>query len=264
MADRISYTPLGESGAGPAPADFFMIDRLLDGRMSSGNPSNGDFYDEDVNIYLAGLLTGMVCGHEEAARLVVPYDADLFELVRAEPDPRVNFHRYRVNADFLLVSLGLFGGPPGRPCQSPALRIGRESYAGRGSTYYGMAASYARETFRGPSAIGDVMGKLSLGFETYVRILSVMKSESLDLVPRITEGELYHLQRSVLDEERRALIPAARDEFLDAWSRHRDEGSTRSFADLARAAKRLRELDPEFRFEIGRTGAGDGHGTIES
>lgn len=264
MADRISYTPLGESRADPATADFFMMDGLLDSRMSSGHPSNGDFYDEDVNVYLAGLLTGMVDARGEAADLVVPYDADLFELVRREPEPRVNFRRYRANADFILVSLGLFAGPAGRPPAAPALRITNESYAGRGAAYYAMAASYARETFRGPTAIGEVMEKLSRGFRTYVRILSVMKSERLDLLPRLSDGELYHLQRSALEEERRSCIPAARDEFLDAWSRHRKEGSHGSLASLEDAARRLRELDPGFSFEIDDIKLGNGHGTIVS
>jgi hypothetical protein len=264
MAQRISYTPVGEGGAGPAPADFFMIDHLLESRMSSGHPSNGDFYDEDVNVYLAGLLTCMVGAHEETTGLVVSYDADLFELVRNEKDPRVNFRRYRANADFLLVSLGLFAGPGARTCQSPALGITNESYAGRGAAYYGMAASYAREAFRGPSAIGEVMEKLSRGFGTYVRILSVMKSEYLDLVPRLSEGEMYHLRRSVLEEERRAMIPAARDEFLDSYSRHRDEGTKESLADLRRAATRLRELDPSFEFDMDGMTDGGRHGTIGS
>jgi hypothetical protein len=264
MGDRISYTPLGESGAGPVPADYFMIDNLLDSRMSSGHPSNGDFYDEDVNVYLAGLLTGMVGARGETAGLVVPYDADLFELVRREPDPRVNFRRYRVNADFILVSLGLFAGPAPRLVPPAALRISNETYSGRGAAYYAMAASYARETFRGPSAIGEVMEKLSRGFEIYVRILSVMKSERLDLLPRLSDGELFHLQRSVMAEEKRSLIPAARDEFLDAWSRHRDEGSASSLAALEQAAGRLRELDPEFRLEIDDLKPGNRDGKIVS
>lgn len=251
MAERISYIPVGERGGGAAPADFFMIDRLLDSRMSSGHPSNGEFYDEDVNVYLAGLLTGIVRAPAETAGLVVPYDADLFELVRREPDPRVNFRRYRANADFLLVSLGLFGGPAGRPCSSTVPRPTRESYAGRGASYYGLAASYARETFRGPSAIEAIMEKLSRGFGTYVRILSVMRGEYLGLRARLSDGELYHISRSALDGERRALLPEARDRFLDAYSRHREERTEGSLAELDRAAARLRELDSGFEFDAG-------------
>jgi len=253
MAATSVYTPIGGKARGAVPSGFFMLDLLLETRSGCGYPSNREFYDEDVNVYLADLLTALVYTerHAEMARLVVPYDVDLFELVARERDPRMNLLRYRVNGDFLLACLGIFDNPTTvRPAAESYRRLSRETFIGRGAAYYRLAWAYAVRTFRGPSALGEVMAKLSRGFERYVGVLGAMKGEYFNIFPRLGDGEIYHLQRSVLDEDRRRLLPAARDAFLDAFSRLGRERTREAREELERAVAELRELDPAFRFDL--------------
>lgn len=247
-----AYTPVGGKVSRPVPTGFYMLDRLLSSRIDCAYPSNRERYDEDVNIYLAGLLTALIYSerHEQMARLVVPYDGELLELARRERDPRMNFQRYRANADFLLAYLGVFDNPTDvRPAPVSYRHMSREAYIGRGAAYYRLAWSYCMQAFRRRSAVSDVMEKLSRGFERYVRILSAMRGEYLNILPRLSDGEFYHLQRSILDEDRRRLIPAARDAFLDALSRLRRERSAEARIGLEERARELGSLDPSFRFD---------------
>jgi hypothetical protein len=115
--------------------------------------------------------------------------------------------------------------------------------------YYTLAQSYCRETFRRNTAVGSVLGKLSRGFEKYARILSLMRSEYLNLFRRITHGELYHLGASVKDLGDRSELGTLYDEFLDAYSRHRRDPTPESRREVDCLAERIRTLDPTFRFD---------------
>jgi hypothetical protein len=246
------YSPIGGGRTGPSPAYFYMIDSLLDCRKESRYPSNSEFYDEDVNVYLASLLTSQIFGPcaGSSDEMIVPYDIHLFDSAAREADPRRRFDLYRSNADNLLLKIGLFGNPAGRrPGSAPHMALAGGAWIGRGKAYYRLAWSCAAETFRRPTAIGDVMGKLSKGFERYVEILSAMRSACFNMIPTISDGEMFHLERSVLDEEGRSRIPTLYDDFLDAWTAYRRSRGTSERRRLERAAEMLEEADPSFSFD---------------
>ena len=54
------YIDLKESSRTIQPTYYFMINCLLYSRMETGLVSNQDFYDEDVNVYLAHLLHSFI------------------------------------------------------------------------------------------------------------------------------------------------------------------------------------------------------------
>jgi hypothetical protein len=229
-----------------------MIDHLLSSRRESGFPSNAEVFDEDVNVYLASLLTSYIFGGAgNSGERIFPYDLPLFEAAAAETDPRRRFGLYRANADHLLVQVGIFDNPRSkRPGSVSHMAIGRQAYMGRGKAYYRMAWASAAETFRRPTAIGDIMGKLSGGFERYVDILSLMRGEYLNILPRISDGEMFHLEKDLLEEEGKRETAALYDRFLDAWSAWRRSGGRDRLEELESAAERLRRVDPSFRFEL--------------
>jgi hypothetical protein len=63
------------------PDFFFMMNCLLYSRMETGFPSNHDFYDEDVNVYIANLLCSFMNPeyHRRAKKYLSPYDTNLFK-----------------------------------------------------------------------------------------------------------------------------------------------------------------------------------------
>lgn len=259
MALSTAFTPLGKADPESTRTCFFMMNNLLYSRMESGFPSNDEYFDEDVNVYIADLLTSLIQPehHENLLKYVVPYDLSLFEKFDGENDPRMKFNAYRTNADFLLLSLGLFDNPKRvRPNSAVHMKMSPLSYIGRGKTYYSLAQSYLVQATCKQSAMADVMGKLSRGFEKYVKILSVLRSEYFNIIGRISDGELFHLENSAREEENSREIGSLYDEFLDAYSEYKKSGSDIARQAVDDAVEKLRAHDPSFNFNLDESAHG--------
>jgi hypothetical protein len=251
MRVSTSYQPIA-SNVNPTKEQtyFFMINSLLSSRKESGYPSNDQYYDEDVNVYLANLLTTFIYPerYEWKLKYITPYDTELFGELGETEGPRSKYLAYRSNADVLLFSLGIFNNPRRRrPNAAPHMAGG--SYIGRGKSYYRLAQSYSQKTFRKSTAVSEVLGKLSDGYEKYVSILSRMKGEYFNLYRRISDGELFHLCRSVEHEGSRQELGSLYNAFLDAYSDYKHDLSPESKVRLENISRRLRRIDPDFRFE---------------
>ena len=254
MRISTAYTAIGENAETTHEETyFFMINFLLNSRMESGFPSNDEYFDEDVNVYISNLLTSLIYAqhHEMLQKYLTLDDITLSERVSATVIPRTKYMYYRTNADYLLTSLGIFNNPKRtRPSSFQYMKLSGKSYIGRGKAYYNLAQSYALETFRKTTAIGEVMGKLSVGFEKYVKILSLMRGEHFNIYKKFSNGEMYHLERSIDEIKNKRKLQSLYDKFLDAYSRYQQKRSTDSKRILKEISAEIREIDPSFRFSI--------------
>ncbi len=248
------YTPPGAPRSpGPANVHYFMMDSLLHSRMERGFPSNDECFDEDVNVYLAGLLASLIepCAGRRRPERIAPDDASL-ALVAERSSPRECYELYRANADHILVSLGVFGNPRGRrPDSAHRMHLADASYVGRGTTYYAIAQSCATGLARRPTALSDCLGKLSRGFERYLAVLSRLRGEYLNFHERISDGALYHLERAAEAGERRGEIAFHYDRFLDAYSHYLRTGAAEAKERLSAIIAEIRAIDPRFNFTLG-------------
>src|SRR5258707_12725930 len=140
-----NYFDLKETSRDLQPTYYFMINCLLYSRMETGLVSNQDFYDEDVNVYLAHLLHSFINPEyvEQSKRFLSKYDTDVFRRLASSSDSRLKYLIYKTNADFLLISIGIFDNP----AASAAVRRhqpSEEAYIGRGKTYYHFAYTYGQ------------------------------------------------------------------------------------------------------------------------
>jgi hypothetical protein len=275
MCVSTSYTPLCASRyPSPEKAYFYMMNSFLYSRMEAGFPSNEEYFDEDVNVYLASLLTAMIypgyrgnigaaCDDAAGGRgpadgrlkaltgRIAASDASLFEDATSAGSIRERYELYRINADSLLISLGVFRNARGkRPSSIPHLGLSDAAYIGRGKMYYSIAQSYAAQLYRKNSAIGEVLGKLSRGFERYLQVLSLMGGEYLNIFKQLSAGELYHLEHSALAIEKRKDLKLHYDQFLDIYSIYLRKKSPRAKKALMTAAREIRTLDPSFSFDV--------------
>ena len=254
MSVMTRYTPLGASRSpGPENAHYFLMNSLLYSRMECGFPSNDEYFDEDVNVYLAGLLVSLIAPGREGRRegRLAADDASLAAMAAAAA-PRERFDLYRANADHLLVSLGIFANARGRrPDSARHMHLADGAYVGRGKAYYALAQSYAAGLARRTTAVSDCLGKLSRGFERYLAVLSTLRGEYLNLHERISEGVLYHLERSAEVTERRGEIAFHYDRFLDAYSQYLRTGAPEARERVAAIVAEIRAIDPSFSFNIG-------------
>jgi len=245
----------GQRG-GLEPTFFFMMNCLMYSRLETGKPSNNDFYDEDVNVYLASLLSSFMnpAYHERARKYLSRYDTNLFHKVQDSNDARLKYTIYKTNADFLLISIGIFRNPdqtrPG--ARNSLLKDNEEVYMGRAKAYYQFAYSYSQSMFRHSTAVSEVLEKLSRGFEKYVQILSHMRGEYFNILDRLGSGEVYHLERSVDKMSESAKLKTLQNEFLDVYSKwmkseSRDENLRKQLRDVVR---RIQQIDETFRFRM--------------
>jgi hypothetical protein len=227
---------------------YFFINNFLLSRIDSDHPSDLHEYDEDVNVYTAALLAGIVTGKEDLLQgdLVSPRDADVFARVQETKDQRLRYRVYKANADFLYVSTGIFSDglvavDLARPEEDLTNRV-----LGRGKSYYQFASAYAERLYGRHAAIAEIMDKLSRNFEAYTKVMAWMSMEYLNLVRRLSEGETFHIERAAQERFERSHHGRTWDQLLDSyveWQRTHARDARRR---LARAARELKRLEPDF------------------
>jgi hypothetical protein len=246
------YVDLKETTRELQPTYSFMINCLLYSRMETGLVSNQDFYDEDVNVYLAHLLHSFINPEyvDQSKKFLSKYDTDVFRRLQSSTDARLKYLIYKTNADFMLISIGIFDNPMVPEVSRGKSQPSEEAYIGRGKTYYHFAYSYSQQMHRKNAGVGDVLEKLSVGFEKYLRILSHMRGEYLDLVKRLSHGEVYHLERSIDEQSQQEMLRVKQDELLELYSAWKQEPTKETTENLERVVSEIRQLNPDFKFQL--------------
>jgi hypothetical protein len=177
--------------------ESFFSNLFLRGRISSGKESNEGYdlileegrneewceqhwkeikanemkYDEDVNQYITLTLADLVNPKSLAFanQYTVGIDDDIGQIAVSLPEKIKTYFLYKINADFLLLNLGLF---------RPDTNILGEAYFDKGESYYFSAASNLKAVKGGRSGMSDVLEKMSGGFGKYVEILRTMKNSA--------------------------------------------------------------------------------------
>ncbi len=263
MVSRDNYLDLKGASRDIRPTYYFVMKCLLYSRMETGLVSNKDYYDEDVNVYIAHLLNSFINPEyvQRATKYLSKYDTDVFKRLENSKDARLKYTLYKTNADFLLISLGIFDNPtafdPVNPSNTHAserraLQPTEEAYIGRGKTYYRFAFTYSQQIHNPQAAITEVMEKLSTGFEKYVRILSHMRGEYLNLMDRLSRGEVYHLERRVDALQQSEDLKDKQDRFLDLYMEWKRSGNEETRGQIEQLVGEIRAIDPTFSFEFPR------------
>ncbi len=235
------------------PTFFFMLNCLLYSRLETGNPSNRDYYDEDVNMYLTNLLCSFMKPeyHRRAKKYLSRYDTNLFSKIERSRDVRLKYTIYKTHADFLLISIGIFKNPAhARLDTSPLFKNTEEAHMGRAKTYYNFAYTYSQSMFKRTAGISEVLEKLSKGFERYVQILSHMRGEYFNILDRLSTGEVYHLERSIDKAEASKELKKLQDKFLDTYSAYLKTHDSDLRKEIDTMVKEIKQLDSSFHFHM--------------
>ena len=175
--------------------ESFFSDKFLKSRIQNGKESNQGFdllfaegrsdewaernweeikendlkYEEDVNQYITLTLADLANPQNLSLcnQYLVGLDSDAGQLAANLDQSSQKYLLYRLNADYLLLNLGLI---------SQESNILGDAYFDKGGSYYFSAASNLKETRGGRSGLSDVLEKLSNKFGYYVEILRGMKN----------------------------------------------------------------------------------------
>ena len=227
----------------------FLLNTLLKCRTACQLPSNEQNFDEDVNIYLAHLLfAASLPDYQEAVRRYLSTNvSEMTELVEKNDDRIVRYFIYKVNADHLMIHLGVF-----HDLETSRHLFGKseKQYTSMARDYYSQAADYNRRIYRRRTAIGSVLEKLAHGFERYQTILHFARKEFFHFANRFRDESFQRFCDDVNRYEYEELTNQAIDRFLDSyaeWIRTKDMNAKFRLIDCAR---KLQEINPEFTFNF--------------
>jgi len=157
---------------------------------------------------------------------------------------------YRTNADYILLSLGLFDRTSvGRAGRGQGVHGKRRDIESRGTHYYHLASAQAEALYGRDGELTRIMGTLATHFPGYCHALRVFGSNAAGLVRRWTRGEEYHLLRDVEEMARSARIRRRWEHLLETYAAWKRRGSAHTRARLVRAAQLLESDDPNFSWQ---------------
>nr|MEE4268784.1 hypothetical protein [Candidatus Krumholzibacteria bacterium] len=193
------YLNIFPSWKGKQPLRFFLLEKLLEARKASVFPTNGEENDEDVNVFLAGLLTGFLRVREDS--LILPGAQCVLDPPAKNLSRGAQADHYLANAHCRLLHLGLMDRGDNLRRRSVPFGMTRPEARQRdmqlGATCYAMAANLLGQGRQVNSGLVAVYSKLAEKFPEYVQVLSVLATRHLGLGAQLSEHQLSRL----LDEE---------------------------------------------------------------
>ena len=156
-------------------------------------------FEDDVNQYITLTLSDLA--NPKTLNMLNEYlvdiNADVGQIAGQVPHRSKKYYLYRINADFLLLNLGLFEG---------GTRFPSEAYFDKGGSYYHCAAASLKAIQGGRTGLSDVFDKLAIHFGRYVDILRQMRRDSDNYMSfhyRIPQTELEQFEKDLTLEMER-------------------------------------------------------------
>lgn len=229
---------------------FFFLESLLKARIDLDLETGHHRYDEEVNVYVAGLLEELATSDRFYRELphVSPYDVDVRNYLEDHPGVATEFVVYKDNADRGLVATCVFQGHPHHGSYFARV-MGDHDEAGRAALYYEMAGN----------ALGHIEGtrdvrvctlhSLSENIEEVVQIVRKVARDYFEFINHISKGSFFHLCRELDELHNHSRFSAKVDDFLKAYGEYRTAPNDETERELRRLAEELRALKPDFRFD---------------
>ncbi|MBI3318001.1 MAG: hypothetical protein HYZ90_02490 [Candidatus Omnitrophica bacterium] len=218
-----------------------MMEMLLKTRLKLHLETNeGGFPDEDVNAYLAGLLVSYIDpGYLQGiSPSLFRYEIDLYHSVTHAEDRVQAYWIYKINADDLLITLGLFR------------RLWKESRqeVDRLKRYYLTASDYQRRIYGKRTAVAEIQAKLADTTGRYLSILEGIRMDYLHLIEPVQADQLAGFRKELADLELELPLKSLLDQFLDGyalWLKGSREPSIRQR--LFELTEEIQKLEPGIR-----------------
>jgi hypothetical protein len=156
----------------------YLLGSLLRSRQAMQLPSNSEYFDEDVNVYLAHLLYSVCLPSygDWTSQYISENTLDIQDRLQHADDIFTRYLIFKLNGDHLLLRLSIFKD---HQIENPS-RFYQHSegyYVETAKSYLDQASSYNKRVYHKKTAVADILVKLSEHFEVYQRILYEMKRE---------------------------------------------------------------------------------------
>ena len=220
---------------------FFLLNAYLTSRIETDCESDGD---EEVNVYMAGLLHGVVDGkfYTETTDHLAMSPTNVQRKAEDGGSDRSKADVYRANADHRMIAFGLFDGWGERSSRQRLETSQSAGYLEEAQRFYGWASVCCRRMPQKYNMLAQTLDRLANDFETYHGVLDHMARHHLDLLPRLSRGQAFHLEHGAHEAALPAIQEHALDRMLDAYNAWRAEPTTETRAEFMRQSQAYTQL----------------------
>ncbi len=244
----IPYYDFKERSVGKS--GFFFLEHILKARVELHLESGANDCDQELNIYIAGLLNSLVQSDSpfRPKPYISPFDSDIQQWLAEHPGLRNTYTVYRENADFGLVLFGFFSGYE-HEGRYHRVVMKEQDEPGRIALYYELAASALSHLQGSSVSLIEVFETLSEHLDEILCILRHAARFYFDLMERISEGTLYHLEREIDALDVKKQYGMKLDEFLKCYMTYKEAPTEAGKEQLLLLAAELRKMNGDFKFE---------------
>lgn len=232
-----------------------LLTRIADDK-NQANPAttDGNFSDE-VNAYVRNLLAGFSnpAHADELVPHIFDYDVDLLKKTQVAQEAAVRYALCKTANDLVVLSVAVFDVRNVERLGASQFRHGAQGQMGRSGAHYYFAFSYVNAVASVPEAVATVLEKIGIGLDKYATILAYITGKPFDIAARLSNGETYHLVRSVETAGKQIRLERKKDEFLDAYLEWRERRTEDTKNRVLLIAQELQKLDPTFTCDISGT-----------
>ncbi len=240
---------------GARDSRFFFLEHVLKARIDLNMESGRKDYDQEINVYVAGLLYALLINNDsflQPKAHISAFDVDVRAFIESHPGKRTEYMVYRDNADFGLMILGLFDDFQHRGSYKKRVLSGDDDQ-GRIALYYELAASALAHLQGSSMSLVSIFDALSQNVSDVLRILRRAAGAYFDMLERMSEGSVFHLQIELDKMDRETLYQKRLDEFLTKFSLYKDNPSETARQEMLAIAEELKKLNSNFSFDSLKT-----------
>lgn len=227
---------------------FFFLENVLRARADLHMESGLHEHDQEINVYLAGLLNSLIDTDTFSKPYISPFDRQVREYLEYHPGLRNQYTVYRDNADFGLILLGFFFGFEHQGSYHHIV-LSDIDEKGRIALYYEQAASALSHLKGGNVSLVTVFQELAEYLPEILRILRHVGSAYFDFVEKLSQGGLYHLENEMNRNDEGKLYNVILDNFLKKYETYKENPLPELKNEVLRLADELKKLNKNFMFD---------------
>jgi len=224
---------------------FFFLEQILKTRIALHVETGQNEFDQEINVYIAGLLNSLVASESFVKQkpYISAFDLEIRKWLENHPGLRNEYVVYRDNADFGLIQTGLFPGYE-HPGSYHHIVLADTDDRGRIALYYEMAASALMHLQGCSNSLVNIFMSLADNISVILTIIRHTATSYFDFIEKISDGSFYHLEKEIDDLDKKINYQRKLDEFLKLYGQYKenpDEDLKSKVMDLARELKILND-----------------------
>ncbi|OGX13962.1 MAG: hypothetical protein A2351_05430 [Omnitrophica bacterium RIFOXYB12_FULL_50_7] len=252
---QVPYLYFNLSSEDRESAIYFLLESILKAKDQSHGLTRTLSFDEDVNIYLAHLLFAVSLPeyHDMADPFLSANTREVFEWVRETNDPMLRYFIFKVNADHVLVQSTIFNPDPHL---AKRFALKKDAFDEKNEErlaailYYNQASRCHAGVYEKKTGVGEVLGKIASQFDVYRHILTGVKEDYFKFIECFREQAFQHFLMKLSCYEKDHLLEIKMEQFLEAYQGWLSMKTSDLKNKVLRLAQELRQLDPQFRFDV--------------